>query len=99
MKNLILLIFTLLLFSCKNDYLQDNKSLVNKEKETTLEVLNKIDTTQMYYVVVDDNKLYVIDKQKVVQYKVTDNSLFVKLFIFMAISFYVVLMLLLTKNI
>lgn len=72
-KLLLVLTATLLFTSCSSIYLENNQSKIDSEKETTLKVLNQIDTTNMYYVVIDGNTLYAINTQnKVVEYKVQD---------------------------
>ncbi len=76
MKKILTILTILFLTSCSNDYIEDNKSLINSKKETTLEILEKIDTSsQLYHIVVDGGTLYAINKEtKTVEYKIVDNS-------------------------
>lgn len=80
MKNfkvlLVLIASALILSSCSNNYLVDGQSKINPERETTIEILNQIDTTRTYYVVIGKNDiLYVINTQnQLVEYKINDNS-------------------------
>lgn len=73
-KILLILLFSVTMFSCENSYLENNKSLIDSEKETNLKVLNKLDTSNVYYIVIDNDILYAISQDKVVEYKVEDNS-------------------------
>lgn len=73
-KLFILLTLTLIFTSCQNEYLENGKSKINSAKETNLEVLQKLDTTKKYYVVIDDDKLYAITEEKLVEYKIADSS-------------------------
>lgn len=75
MKKFLFITLLVSFASCKNMYLEDDKSLINKEAKTTLLVLNKIDTSNTYHVVVIDNDLYCINtKTRVVEYKVADTT-------------------------
>lgn len=74
---LLLILLTCLLSSCGNDYIKDGKSLINKEKETNLYVLSKLDTTQTYQIYIDseNDKLYAYNMQtKKIDYAIADES-------------------------
>lgn len=75
MKKFLFIVLLLSFTSCNNLYLEDNKSLINKEEVTNLLVINKIDTSNTYHVVTIDNHLYCINtKTNIVEYKVADSS-------------------------
>lgn len=72
MKKLILILTVLFLTSCGGTHI---KEVENKEKETTLEVLNLLqkDTT-CYKVVVMETRIIVLDENNLVKYKVDNGS-------------------------
>jgi hypothetical protein len=78
MKKLITLLsifMIVLLSSCDNIYIEDGKSQINPLKETTAEVLQKIDTTKVYYVYVGEYSITLVNKEtRLVEYKVRDDS-------------------------
>lgn len=77
MKKIIIVAITLLaLTSCSNSYIEDGKNLVKNQKElTNIEILSKIDTTNMYYVIIEDSKLHTINsKTKIIEHKIIDTT-------------------------
>jgi 23S rRNA-/tRNA-specific pseudouridylate synthase len=70
MKKLLIILISMILFSCSNSPVK----VSNPERETTLELINKIDTNQVYYVVFEDTKLVVLNKQKVVVAKAINTD-------------------------
>lgn len=76
MKQLILItILSIFLLSCENNYIRNNDLIPveNPQKETTVEILNKIDTTDIYYIYTENETLYLIQSD-MVKYKVVDYS-------------------------
>jgi hypothetical protein len=78
MKRLITLLsifMIVLLSSCDNSYIEGGKSQINPLKETTVEVLQKIDTTKVYYAYVGEHSITLVNKDtRLVEYRIFDNS-------------------------
>ena len=75
-KFLFILLLVVALSSCKNLYVADGESIIDKEKETTLSILNKIDTTNTYYIVIEDKSTLVAvnTRTKIVEHRIPDGS-------------------------
>lgn len=91
-----LLFILLLISSCADDPFLSS----TPEKDTTLEIVNAVDTSQTYYVVMIggdssyDGTLYVLNKDKVVVYKAENYSgstFSVTLFLVSVILFFMIL--------
>lgn len=76
MRKYLFVLLVLILSSCNNDYIENRESLINKEKETNVEITSRIDTTQTYYLYVsEDDILYAYNtKTELIDYKVEDRS-------------------------
>lgn len=77
MKQLFLaLLLIIVTSSCSNVYLDEGKSLIDSQEETTLKVTNQIDTSaSLYHIIINDDILYAVNSEtKVVEYKVTDST-------------------------
>lgn len=73
MKNLILLLLFIIMMSCKPQINTDGTSTFIPEEETTIAILNEIDTFSTYYIVVKDQTINAINTETMLlEYKVVD---------------------------
>jgi hypothetical protein len=74
LTTLLSIFMIVLLSSCDNSYIEDGKSQINPLKETTVEVLQKIDTTKVYYAYVGEYSITLVNKEtRLVEYKIHDR--------------------------
>lgn len=90
MKKLTILLSFLTIFSLTS--CRDNFKVSNPQKETTLEVQNSIDTSQVFFVVENKDNLYVLNQNKEVVYKANTKDEFLTFIIGVLIGLFLYLL-------